>query len=292
MKAKIIIHVTVVAALTACAADGLMVHSMLTRDGRRMVSRLEGGKRVYSLVPTNQLPANLPPVREWKLYGIKSAHTDIGLTNPQYIQRHWTVRRIDEAARLIDADKRADSDPAAYRYVMEGVWFWDNYHQDKGMDAAWRIVTNYMARGRMDVGVTCAGNHTHLYSATEIDRSTLTKRLLEQKWGIHTHTFFMADNPGKQPKGKTAIYPYLFTDWLQMHQPDGDSMNFTFRFAITSYANGGRGATALPGGTNEKVGRSPRDRRTQQWAHVARMCEDWLDPYAKWMPNIFGTDWR
>ncbi len=196
MKAKIIIHVTVVAALTACAADGLMVHSMLTRDGRRMVSRLEGGKRVYSLVPTNQLPVNLPPVREWKLYGIKASHTDIGLTNPQYIQRHWTVRRIDEAARLIDADKRADSDPAAYRYVMEGVWFWDNYHQDKGMDAAWRIVTNYVARGRMDVGVTCAGNHTHLYSETEIDRSTLTKRLLEQKWGIHTHTFFMADNPG------------------------------------------------------------------------------------------------
>ena len=196
MKAKIIILVAVVAALTAWADDGLMAYSMLTRDGRRMVSRLEGGRRVYSRVPTNQLPANLPPVREWKLYGIKAAHTDIGLTNPQYIQRHWTVRRIDEAARLIDADKRADSDPAAYRYVMEGVWFWDNYHQDKGMDAAWRIVTNYMARGRMDVGVTCAGNHTHLYSETEIDRSTLTKRLLEQKWGIHTHTFFMADNPG------------------------------------------------------------------------------------------------
>lgn len=64
---------------------------------------------------------------------------------------------------------------------------------------------------------------------------------------------------GKPPKGKTAIYPYLFTDWLQMHQPDGDSMNFTFRFAITSYAKGGCGV------------------------NVARMCEDWLDPYAKWM---------
>ena len=58
---------------------------MLTRDGRRMVSKLEDGKRVYSLVPTNQLPVNLPPVREWKLYGIKASHTDIGLTNPQYI---------------------------------------------------------------------------------------------------------------------------------------------------------------------------------------------------------------
>ena len=79
---------------------------------------------------------------------------------------------------------------------MEGFWFWDNYHQDKGMDAAWRIVTNYIARGRMDVGVTCAGNHTHLFSKTEIDRSTLTKKLLAEKWGISTRTFLMADNPG------------------------------------------------------------------------------------------------
>ena len=171
--------------------------SMLTRDGWRMVARTNNaGETVYELVSTNRLPVNLPPVREWKLYGLKSSHTDVGLHNSQYIQRHGSVRRIDEAARLIDADTRSDDDPAAYRFAMEHVWFWDNYHQDKGMDAAWRIVTNYMARGRMDVGVMCAGNHTHLYSGTEIDRSTLTKRLLEQKWGIHTRTFFMSDNPG------------------------------------------------------------------------------------------------
>ena len=177
--------------------ESFTAHPMLTRDGRRMISRKNtAGETVYELVPTNRLPANLPPIREWKLYGLKSSHTDVGLHNSQYIQRHGSVRRIDEAARLIDADKRSDDDPAAYRFAMEHVWFWDNYHMDKGMDAAWRIVTNYMARGRMDVGVMCAGNHTHLYSETEIDRSTLTKRLLEQKWGIHTRTFFMSDNPG------------------------------------------------------------------------------------------------
>ena len=64
---------------------------------------------------------------------------------------------------------------------------------------------------------------------------------------------------GRPPAGKTAIYPYLFTDWLQMHQPDGDSMNFTFRFSITSYEGCWRNAD-LP-----------------------RICEEWLDPYAKWM---------
>ena len=169
---------------------------MLTHDGRRMVSHVEGTNTVYELVPTNRLPAGLPPMREWKLYGLKATHTDIGLHNPQYIQRHGTVKRIDEAARLIDADTRADDDPAAYRYVMEGFWFWDNYHMDRGMDAAWRIVTNYIARGRMDVGVTCAGNHTHLFSEAEIERSTLTKKRLADKWGIGSRTFIMADNPG------------------------------------------------------------------------------------------------
>ena len=194
------------AAPSATARMGLIAHSMLTRDGRRMVSYLDGTNTIYELVPTNQLPADLPLVREWKLYGLKATHTDIGLHNSQYIQRHGTVRRIDETVRLIDADTRSDDDPAAYRYVMEGFWFWDNYHMDKGMDAAWRIVTNYIARGRMDVGVTCAGNHTHLFSKTEIDRSTLTKKLLAEKWGISTRTFLMADNPGISC---SLITPYL-----------------------------------------------------------------------------------
>ena len=44
------------------AAGGMRAYSMLTRDGRRMVSRLEGTNTVYELVPTNQLPANLPPI--------------------------------------------------------------------------------------------------------------------------------------------------------------------------------------------------------------------------------------
>ena len=64
---------------------------------------------------------------------------------------------------------------------------------------------------------------------------------------------------GKPPPGKTAVYPYLFTDWLQMHQPDGDSMSFTFRFSITSYSG------------------------TWKNADVPRVCEEWLDPYAAWM---------
>jgi len=131
-------------------------YSMLTHDGRRLVSHVEGTNTVYELVPTNRLPANLPPVWEWTLYAVKSAHTDIGLHNSQYIQRHGTVRRLDEASRLVAADPD-DSDPGAFRYVAEGAWFWGNYPQDRGEVAAMALVTNEMARGRLDVGASCAG---------------------------------------------------------------------------------------------------------------------------------------
>ena len=182
----------------------ITAYSMVTRDGRRVISNDDG--KTFELVATNSLPDNLPPVRPWRLYTLKATHTDIGLHNSQYIQRHGTVKRIEDAARLIDADKRSDDDPAAYRYVMEGAWFWNNYPMDRGEDAAWRIITNYVKRGRMDIGVTCAGNHTHLMSKTELERSTLTKKLLKDKWGVNTKTFIMPDNPGMS---WSIVKPYI-----------------------------------------------------------------------------------
>ena len=187
--------ISMVIAASAFAGETFTALSMLTHDGRRMISRRKGGKTVYELVPTNALPANLPPVREWTIYAVKSAHTDIGLHNSQYIQRHGTVRRIDEARRLIAADPD-DSDPGAFRYVAEGAWFWGNYPQDRGEAEARSVATNEIARGRLDVGVTCAGNHTHLYGFEELCRSIYTKRELEDRWGIKTRTMLMTDNPG------------------------------------------------------------------------------------------------
>ena len=179
----------------AKVSSGIKAYSMLTHDGRRLVSHVEGTNTVFELVATNALPANLPPVREWTLYAVKSAHTDIGLHNSQYIQRHGTVRRIDEARRLIAADPD-DSDPGAFRYVAEGAWFWGNYPQERGEAAAMSVATNEIARGRLDVDVTCAGNHTHLYGFEELCRSIYTKRELEDRWGIKTRTMLMTDNPG------------------------------------------------------------------------------------------------
>ena len=179
---------------------------MLTHDGQRLVSRQEGTNTVYELVPTNRLPTNLPPVREWKIYCIKSTHTDIGLHNPQYEQRAGSVAKLERAAELVDADQRPDSDVSAYRYVMEGYWFWHNYPLDRGECAARRIIENYVKRGRMDIGVTCAGNHTHLYSDEEIARSAYTRKRLVDNWGVGGHTMIMADNPGMS---WSIVQPYV-----------------------------------------------------------------------------------
>ena len=170
--------------------------SMLTRDGRRMVARLEGTNVVYRLVATNALPAGLPPARPWRIYVVKATHTDIGLHNPPYIQRHGTVKRLEDAMRLVAADTRDDRDPAAYRYVAEGVWFWENYAMDRGEAAARHVISNYVRRGRLDIGASCAGNHTHVFGPEELRRAALTKRRLAEKWGVPTRTMLMADNPG------------------------------------------------------------------------------------------------
>ena len=174
----------------------LTVYSMVTHDGRRMVSQTENGQEKFVLVATNDLPKDVCAVRPWRIYCVKATHTDIGLHNPQYIQRHGAVRRIEDAMRLVDADARTDEDPAAYRYVMEGMWFWENYPMDRGEGAAWNVVSNYVRRGRIDIACSCAGNHTHVMGAEELRRSALTKLRLLGKWGVTTRTMIMADNPG------------------------------------------------------------------------------------------------
>ena len=172
----------------------LTVTSMVTRDGRRVVSR-DGG-RTFGQVATNVVPADVAPVRPWKIYVVKATHADIGLHNSQYIQRHGAVKRIEDAMRLIDADRRPDDDPAAYRYVMEGVWFWENYPMDRGESAAWNVISNYVRRGRIDIACGCAGNHTHVMGPEELRRLALAKTRLEGKWGVPTRTAIFADNPG------------------------------------------------------------------------------------------------
>jgi hypothetical protein len=176
--------------------DNLTAYSMVTRDGRRLVSRVDGGKTVYELVATNALPAGLPPVREWTIYGIKSAHSDLGLHRSNYAQRKGTVRRLEMAKDIFDADRRKDADPAAFRYVQEGWWGWFNFLADRGEEKARADFADLVRRGRFDIGLSLCGSTTHIFGYEELARSIYPLRELRTKWGVAGHTSQLVDNPG------------------------------------------------------------------------------------------------
>ena len=133
--------------------------------------------------------------REWTLYVMISSHTDIGLHNSQYIQRHNSSRFIDRAAEICDetADREKND---RYRYTMEGTWFWNNYGMDRGKDAADRIVKDYIKTEKIGICAGVAGNHIQTYGLEEMCRSTYEKRLLEDDWSIQSETLTMIDNNG------------------------------------------------------------------------------------------------
>ena len=170
-------------------------YSLVTRDGRRLVSCREGEATWLGLVPTNALPAGLPPVREWKIYCLVSSHTDIGLDRSSYWKRHGAVQILDQARELVKADPN-DADPAAYRYTIEGAWVFDNYPQVKGEAATRQYVAETMTRNRIGVSALCAGNFTEVYGFEQMCRSAYARKRFEERWGLKPKTMFMADNPG------------------------------------------------------------------------------------------------
>ena len=70
---------------------------------------------------------------------------------------------------------------------------------------------------------------------------------------------------GKLPDGKSGLYSYVFTDWLQIHNPDGEG-DLRFRYAITSYAG------------------------SWQDAHIPAFARKVTDPYAPLLEKYIGTD--
>ena len=152
--------------------------------------------------------------RERTIYVMISAHIDIGLHESQYIQRETTVRLVDAARKLCDETETRDVNDR-FRYVMEGTWFWNNYHQDRGMDAAREVVRDYLKTGKMGVCCNVAGNHIQTYGLEEMCRSAYEKKRLMEKWGISSHTMSMIDNNGMpasmiQPYADAGIQNLIF----------------------------------------------------------------------------------
>lgn len=163
------------------------------------------------ITETTQLWA-LP--RKWTLYTMLSSHTDIGLHNSQYIQRHNSVEFMDKAIDLCDKTDNRD-DNSKYRYVAEGTWFWNNYGYDRGEQSARFVADEYIKKGKIGVCAGVAGNHTQVFGLEELCRSTYPKKELFEKWNIASKTMTMIDNNGiswsvVQPYAEAGIENIIF----------------------------------------------------------------------------------
>ncbi|MFA7637349.1 MAG: glycoside hydrolase family 38 C-terminal domain-containing protein [Monoglobales bacterium] len=133
--------------------------------------------------------------RKWELYVMVSTHTDIGLHNSQYIQRHNSVLFTEKAMELCDKTEN-ENNFGKYHYIMEGTWFFNNYVADRGEEKAKNLVENYIKTGKIGVCAGVAGNHTQVYGLEEMCRSSYGRRKLKNKWDIDVKTMTMIDNNG------------------------------------------------------------------------------------------------
>lgn len=177
--------------------------------------------------------------RERTIYVMISAHTDVGLHESQYIQRDMTVRLVDSTRKLCDeTEVREEND--RFRYVMEGTWFWNNYHLDRGMDAAQRVARDYINTGKLGVCANVAGNHIHTYGLEELCRSAYEKKRLQENFNVCSDTMSMIDNNGMpasmiQPYADAGIKNLIFapnhwnplpsTVWQMAMGKDGTYLN-------------------------------------------------------------------
>ena len=135
------------------------------------------------------------PPRKWELYVMLSSHTDIGLHNSQYIQRHNSADFIDKAIALIDqTEERPDEN--RYHYCMEGTWFWNNYALERDKASAEKVVRDYIKPGKLGIAAGLAGNCTQLYGMEELCRSAYLRHSLKKDWDIDCETMTMIDFNG------------------------------------------------------------------------------------------------
>ena len=143
--------------------------------------------------------------RHRTMYVMLSSHTDIGLHNSQYIQRHNSSRLLDMAAKLCDETADRDSDDQ-YRYTMEGTWFWNNYPMDRGESAAREMVETYLKPGKIGLCCGIAGNHFQTFGLEELCRSAYERKKLLDQWGLDSRTMAVIDINGIP---MSIIQPYM-----------------------------------------------------------------------------------
>jgi hypothetical protein len=135
------------------------------------------------------------PPRHWTIYEVLSSHVDIGLHNPQYMQRRMGDEYLDMAQALLDQSSH-EPDASRFRYVVEGFWWWKNYELDRSERAAKTLIEKYARPGLIGIGASHSGNRTETYGTEELCRSAYYARELRYRWGLAADAMLMVDNNG------------------------------------------------------------------------------------------------
>ena len=135
------------------------------------------------------------PPRHWTIYEVFSSHVDIGLHDPQYKQRLLGDANLDRARELLD-QAAGEPDASRFRYVVEGLWWWNNFALDRSERAAREFVEKYAKPGLVGIGASHSGNRTEAYGTEELCRSAYYTRELRDRWGLAADAMLMVDNNG------------------------------------------------------------------------------------------------
>ena len=128
-----------------------------------------------------EIKARWTAPRHRTIYVMLSSHVDIGLHESQYIQKHLSVEVLDSAMAQCDATQNRPEEDR-YRYTMEGTWFWNNYGQEKGEEAARAVVRDYIKTGKLGICCGIAGNHFQTFDQEELCRAAGERRRLLEEW--------------------------------------------------------------------------------------------------------------
>ena len=152
--------------------------------------------------------------RQRTIYVMLSSHVDIGLHESQYIQKHMSAEVLESAMAQCDATcNRPEEDQ--YRYTIEGTWFWNNFGQSRGEEAARAVVGDYIKPGRIGICCGVAGNHFQTFGQEELCRAAGERRRLLEQWGLDSRTMALIDINGFpmsmiQPYSEAGVENIIF----------------------------------------------------------------------------------
>jgi len=135
------------------------------------------------------------PQRHWVIYIVKSAHTDLGYENAEFIKREDLARYVDDARKITDATWELP-EPSRYRWTIEHLYWLRKCLDVRPWSWYRELIDDYVKTGKTALMAPYCGVHTHWHGLEQLCRSTYwSRRHLHDQFDLEQPLFYIADNP-------------------------------------------------------------------------------------------------